>query len=496
VEPVRQRAAAGNALVRNAFALMFSTVGSAALGMAFWIVAAHLYDAKEVGHASAEVAAVSLVAGLAQIGLGAIFARFLPLARRQAGRMVTRGYGASLLVAVVLAAGFAVLGFGHDFLGHDLTALGVFGAGVIMYAVFALQDCVLTALRKATWVPTENIAVAVARLILLPVLLVYGVRFGAFLAWAIPMVLAVVLVNLLVYGQLLPERRRAPGAEDLPTSKEIVSYAAAQYVSGIVGSVVTLVPPVMVAAHEGAQEAAYFYFPWLFATSCMALLWNIVFSLVVEAAHNLAKAKMLLARAVKLGLLVTVGGGLVLGLGAPWILAVIGSKYASGGTTALQLIALSLPFVGVNTLYGAVSLIQRRTWQVTVLQAVSATLFLGLAFPAMDRFGAAGVALSFLVSRVFAALAAVPALVRRYRELAANAETVIFMLDRDALVMAAETEVLFLPPLLARGVAPAPEVFMGGSGLYVSSEYFGQHIAAARYAGLDEQPTQTIERVA
>jgi O-antigen/teichoic acid export membrane protein len=492
---VKQRTTAGNALVRNAFALMFSTVGSAALGMAFWVVAAHLYEAKEVGHASAEVAAVSLVAGLAQIGLGAIFARFLPLARRSAGKMVTRGYGASVLAAVVISAGFVVLGFGRQFLGHDTTSLTVFGLGVVVYAIFALQDCVLTAMRKATWVPTENIAVAVARLVLLPVLLVYGVRFGAFLAWAIPMCLAVVLVNLLVYGQLVPERKRAPGIEDLPPGRELVSYGAAQYVSGIVGSIVTLVPPVIVAAREGPQEAAYFYFPWLFCTACMALLWNIVFSLVVEAAHDLGRAKQLLARAVKLGLLVTVGGGLVLGLGAPWILKVIGSRYAAGGTTALQIVALSLPFVGVNTLYGAVSLIQRKTWQVTVLQATSAALFIGLSFPAMSRYGATGVAFAFLASRVYAALAAVPALVRRYRELAANATTVVLMLDREALAMAAETEVLYLPSL-ARGVAKAPEVFMGGSGLYVSSEYFGQHVAAARYAGLDDQPTQTIERVA
>src|SRR5436190_9056447 len=104
---------AGNALVRNAFALMFSTVGSAALGMAFWVVAAHLYEAKEVGHASAEVAAVSLVAGLAQIGLAAIFARFLPVARRKAGRLVTRGYGLSIAAAVVLSVGFVAFGFGR-----------------------------------------------------------------------------------------------------------------------------------------------------------------------------------------------------------------------------------------------------------------------------------------------------------------------------------------------------------------------------------------------
>src|SRR5436309_4529190 len=115
---------------------MFSTVGSAGLGMAFWVVSAHLYDAREVGRASAEVAAVSLVAGIAQIGLSGVFARFLPVAGRRSATMLNRGYGASVLGALVLAAGFVALGYGGDFLPRDPVSLTVFGVGVVLYAVF------------------------------------------------------------------------------------------------------------------------------------------------------------------------------------------------------------------------------------------------------------------------------------------------------------------------------------------------------------------------
>src|SRR5947199_782279 len=236
---------------------MFSTVGSAALGMAFWVVAAHLYEAREVGHASAEVAAVSLVAGVAQVGLAGVFARFLPVAGRDSARLVTGGYGLSVVGALVLSGGFVALGYGMDFLPRDPVSLTVFAVGVVLYSIFALQDGVLTALRRATWVPTENIVVAVVRLILLPVLLVYGVRFGAFVAWAAPMLGAVLVVTWLVYAWLIPVQRRVPGPGTLPARRELVSYTAAQYVGGIVGSVVTLVPPVLVATHEGAQEVAY-----------------------------------------------------------------------------------------------------------------------------------------------------------------------------------------------------------------------------------------------
>ena len=97
----------------------------------------------------------------------------------------------------------------------------------------------------------------------------------------------------------------------------MLNYGIAQYVNGVTGSVITLLPPVLVASTMGAQASAVFYLPWLFCTSCMALLWNIVFSLVVEAVHDIARTHHLLIRAAWLGAAVTCGGGLVLGFGAP-----------------------------------------------------------------------------------------------------------------------------------------------------------------------------------
>src|SRR2546430_12915958 len=109
---------------------MFSPVGRAARGMAFWVVAAPLYGAGEVGHASAEVAAVSLVAGVAQVGLAGVFARFLPVAGKESLRLVTEGYGLSVLGALVLSGGVVAPGYGMDFLPPGPVSLTVFAVGV------------------------------------------------------------------------------------------------------------------------------------------------------------------------------------------------------------------------------------------------------------------------------------------------------------------------------------------------------------------------------
>ena len=423
--PVRHRNQVDNVLVRNALALMISTAGSAMLGMAFWAVAGRLFSPSDVGRASAEVASVTLLAGLAQLGLTSIFTRFLPVAHKLAGRLLRTGYAAAVALAVALSAGFLLLHLDSSFLPGDVPSLAVFAVVVVLFAVFALQDGVLTAFRRAPWVPVENFAVAVLRLAMLPILMATGGGFGVFSAWAVPMGAGVLVVTVLVFGRLVPAQEHALGAPGvLPTRSELVNYAVSQYVGGAVGSVVTLLPPVLVATQLGAQQSAFFYFPWLFSTSFIALLWNIVFSLVVEAAHDAHRTRRLLTWAAALGGLVTVGAGVMLGVGAPWVLSIIGGAYAEGGTTSLRLIALSLPLTGISTLYCAVSLILKRTWTVTLLQAVAAAVLVASAFPAMDRWGIAGMGLAFLLSRVLLAIGAIPGLIDAFRELAADAATI------------------------------------------------------------------------
>ena len=60
-------------LIQNAAALMLSTGGTALLGLVFWTSATHLATAAAVGRTSAEIAAMVLIANLAQLSFGSIF---------------------------------------------------------------------------------------------------------------------------------------------------------------------------------------------------------------------------------------------------------------------------------------------------------------------------------------------------------------------------------------------------------------------------------------
>jgi len=103
-------------LERNALALMISTGSTSVLGVVFWAVAARGYSAAAVGLASAHIAAMMLLASLAQLNLSTVFPRFLPTAGWRTRQLLTLGYAACITLAVVVSGGFVLLGGGRHFL--------------------------------------------------------------------------------------------------------------------------------------------------------------------------------------------------------------------------------------------------------------------------------------------------------------------------------------------------------------------------------------------
>jgi O-antigen/teichoic acid export membrane protein len=407
-------------VVRNAVALMFSTVASAALGMLFWIVSARLYDVEDLGRASAAASAITLLGGLSQLSLHSVFIRFLPSAGEATGRFLRLSYFASGSVAVILAVGFFMFGLGTDFLPSGSVALGAFCLAVVCSSFSGLQDSVLTALRRTTWVPVENITIAVGKLGLLPVLAGGMVVAPLLVAWAAPVVAAVLVLTVAIFFRLAPvHARRLRGRQALPTHRELLAFMSAQNLNGILTNLGVYLPPLLVAVVLGPGQSGLFYVPWLIVTALLALTWNVAASLVVEVATDPSHIRAQLRHAFRLLVLVCVGGAVVLVLGAPLILTVLGTRYAHGGAGTLRLIGLALPFAVISTLFAVTSLMAKKTWPMFFVQLAAAVIFLGGAYVAMAQlhYGPEGAAGAFLVSEAVTGLAILPVTVRSLREL-------------------------------------------------------------------------------
>jgi O-antigen/teichoic acid export membrane protein len=452
-------------IVRSAFALMFSTVASSALGMVFWVAAAHLFRTEEVGRASAGVSAIMLLGGLGQLGLSSVLIRFVPIIGGAVGRFLNRAYLLSIGVSLVLAVGFVALGLGREFLGRGALWAAAFCAAVVCGCLSSLQDGVLTGLKRTSWVPVENVAIALGRLLLLPALIASAAVNPVLIAWGLPMGGAVVVISAAIFGWLLPRHVRAHARRvRMPGRRELIRFTSAGYANGLLGNLTAYLPPVFITAVLGPAANAVFFVPWLVGTVISGLLWNIASSFVVEATSDAARTGTHLRHATRLVLLVCVGSTVPLAAGAPWLLRILGEDYAAGGATTLRLIGLTVPFGCVILIYTVSLLMERRNWAIFRLNCFSAALWLPLSVLGMYRFGVSGVAGGILAADAIVALCLLPAAARRYRALANRSidDDVTMIVDLESLRAELREQdraedVPFAPGLPGRAVTPGSD---------------------------------------
>jgi O-antigen/teichoic acid export membrane protein len=407
-------------VVGTALSLMTSTVLSAVLTFGFWIAAARFFPAATVGRISAGVASITLLAAVAQLNLHSMYGRFLPGAGAHSGRLVLGGYGASTLTAAALAAGYLLLDLDGDVIGDDRRAQTLFGVGVVATAIFLIQDGVLTGLRRASAVPMKNAVSAAGKLALMPALAGGAGGDGLLLAWVLPVVAVMLTWNGWILVRLVPAHVGAGRSTGSLTVREVLRFASAEYVNGIVNNVVAFLPPLLVTHVAGPERGAYLYLPWVIGVSVTTMLWQTVTSFVAEASTAEARGdRTLLAghlkRTAALVAAVAGGGGLFLAVAAEPLLWVLGTGYAAQGATPLRLIGLSLPFTGLVVLYAGFAAMEKRMWRMVALQSTAAVAFLAAAWFNLPHHGLAAPAAALLLAQAALGLAVLPGLVTRIR---------------------------------------------------------------------------------
>lgn len=404
-------------LFANVYALTLNTVVSTALGSAYWVLAARLYSPRELGVGAAAVSTMTFLSNLSQLNLNAALARFLPGSGVSGGRLVAYAYGANALVAGAVGATFLVLApalSDHLAFFAASPALAVlFCLSVVAWGIFTLQDSVLTALRGAVWVPVENAAFGVAKVLLLVALAGTLPGLGIFVSWNVPVVLALVPVNLLVFRRLLPRLRSLRTATP-PDWRVLRRFVALDYLGYLLMQAGTNALPLLVTARLGATANGLFYVAYAISTSLELVVYNFGVSLTIEGSRDEARLPLYTRQLLRRAYLLFAPGIVLLLLAAPLLLAVFGGEYVRSGAT-LRLLALAVLPKLIVTVFVAVCRVQRRVGRIVVVQALTSTLVLSLSLALMGRLGILGVAVAYLGSQVVVASAVVPSLVRLLR---------------------------------------------------------------------------------
>jgi O-antigen/teichoic acid export membrane protein len=395
----------------RAYALILSSASTSVLGLLYWTLAARLYSAHDVGVNAAVISTMMFLSYVSQLGLAGALTRFIPTAGRATTKLILGAYGVSLLVSAAVAAVFLL---GSGIWARDVQSLVAspaaaawFLAATMAWSLFALQDAVLTGLRRTVWVPIENTIFATVKVLVLVALAGSLAGSGIYVSWTVPATLSIVPINIMIFRWFLPSHvARHRDVEPEGSARLIARYLASDYGGSLLVSASISLLPLIVLATAGAAASAYYYIAWTVAYSLQMFSINMAISLSVEGAGQRSEVGRATRRMLKLLVGLQLPLVVLIAIFAPVILQVFGKGYSDEGAMLLRLLALGVFPHGVNAVCLGLARVRRQLRVLFAVQAAQALSFVALTAVFLPALGISGVGVAFLVGQSAVALVA------------------------------------------------------------------------------------------
>jgi O-antigen/teichoic acid export membrane protein len=367
-------------MVRNSLYLILSSGLQAALGFTFWIIAARLFSIADVGRASSLIAATSVIAYLALLGLNSTFVRYLPTAPDRdalitAGLLLVAGCGAGMGLLYVFLT--PVLAPRLAFVEHRPALAAGFVLLTAAAAVNLMTDCVFIASRKAGYSTLTDGGVGGVIKVVSAVVLVGTGAYGLFCAsvggFAAAALASIVLMTTALHYR--PSLRKP-----FRTLKPLLRFSAANYAGNVLNLLPILVVPLVVLDRLGARAAAYYFVAFQVATLLYSAAYAVEQTLLAEGSHTGVDQRELIRRSLRVLMALCLPACLILVMAARWLLLVFGIKYSQHGTTSLILLAVAAVPLAANNWLWTVLRLSGQLWALVLSSGVYAIAICGLAW--------------------------------------------------------------------------------------------------------------------
>ncbi|MFY9487687.1 MAG: hypothetical protein WAP35_03195 [Solirubrobacterales bacterium] len=402
-------------LMRGANSLIVNSGATALLGIAFWAIAARTFSADQIGRDGALLAALVELSTVCQLNLDNALPRFLPALRENVRRVLAGAFAISGLAALVLGTVFVMLApavsdeFG--FLRSGLIAPG-FVLALIIWGWFTLQDSALVGLRRAPWVPAENISFGVLKIAALPVLAATTLTNGVFLAWVIPVLPLLIPISFILFTRLATAHSQLPAVEFSTVRqmkrRELIFFHTQDYFASVLARATTTFLPLLVVGILGSVQNAYFFIPFTMIIAFDLLSYGVATSLVVEGAFDESQTRQLARTVVRrfaAPLIAALFGLIVL---AHVALLPFGSDYAAAGDSVLRILACASVFRVIIMLFVALERVAGRGRRILIVETSIMLLLIPTSAILASPLGINGIALGWTIANAVVAIALLP----------------------------------------------------------------------------------------
>jgi O-antigen/teichoic acid export membrane protein len=347
----------------------------------------------EYGRYVIVISIVTIVQGVTDVGLGQIGVReYSTRTGEERVRLMRNLLGVRLAltsVGVALGVAFtAVIGYGHAVLLGTLVA----GIGMVLTVAQGTFVVPLAAQLRLGWVTALDLLRQVLSVTGIVILVIAGAKLLPFLAISIPVSLVVLAATIVLAYRLMPMRPSFERAEWSLLMRAVLPFAAAVVIATLYLRVTVVLMSVLASELQTGYYATSFTVISVLAAIPALTVGSTLPILARAARDDHERLAYVLQRLVETTLIVGVGLGLVLLLGADFVVHVLASGHVQPTVIVLQIqsIAIVTQFVGASWQYGLLALHRHRALLVisAIGLAVSVALTLGLV-PLLDARGAA-----------------------------------------------------------------------------------------------------------
>ena len=377
-------------LYKNSFFIMLSSITNAGFGFFFWMIAARLYSAEDVGIATALLSSLNLIILFSRLGFDYSIIRFFPKGNKSR----------ILSTSIVISTSFAIL-FGILFIAfvdvffsklHPLRNL-MFSAVFLMTAavssVTSLTAQSFIALRRGELYFLQNLA-AGSRILFLFFLTFLGSAgiFGSVsFAFLFVLILALLLIGRTVGLSL---------SVDADYVRESFRFSAGNYLASLFSIAPNQILPIMVLNLLGAEKAAYYYVAFAIAGLIFLIPGSMSASLFVEGSHGESLRKNVLKSLAAIAVLLT-PAVIFICLFGDFILHLFGKDYVQA-FELLRLFALSSFFFAVVSVYLAVKRVQMDVRRIILLNGLNCFALLTLSYLLIPKFDILGAGYAWIAT--------------------------------------------------------------------------------------------------
>jgi O-antigen/teichoic acid export membrane protein len=406
LSPSRVSAGRITPVARDGLALVLSYGLTSAVGLLYWVVAARLFAPATVGVNSVALSTMQLLGGVAHLNLTQALLRFGPVAGRQTRRLMLACYAVAATVAALVGLGYAA---GTPWWAPEMVGavgyvplLVFFAVATPVWAIFTMQDYLLTALKRATVVPVENLVFALLKMGLLGAAVGLSYVFGIAVSWLVATVLIVAAVNAWLL-RAIPQQ--AVGEPVEPVRARVVArFVRSDYAGATLWQVAMNGLPALVLARLGAADAAVYGIVWTITISLYLIPSGMAQSMIAHTAGDPARAAAARRAMVRRSSALVVPAAVLLSAGAYPVLWLFGEHYAQQGSWALALAALSAIPQVVTASTIAQARVQQRMRVLVLVPGSLAVAVLVASWVLMPVLGITGVALAWLVVQTVGAV--------------------------------------------------------------------------------------------